>query len=176
MLGTLQKLFGHSELEMHGQDAYNGCVAQARNPVFYEQFGVPDTLEGRFELIVLHVWLHLTRTKETESPEQQRSIVEAFFKDMDQNLREFGIDMGIKKRMRAMADGYNGRITAYDTARDANDDTALKDAFARNIFGECDQPPSDGALTRLLAYAQAALAQPARASDWPALSLDTAGK
>lgn len=171
MLSTLRKLLRPDETELQGQDAYNGCAAQARNPVFYRALGVPDTLDGRYEMIVLHVWLQLTRMKEADTPEHTRALIEAFFADMDQNLREFGIDMGIKKRMRAMADGYHGRITAYDAAFAEPDDAALTEAFTRNIYGTLETAANPTNIAALCAYARSAASnQTALASEWPAIS------
>lgn len=136
---------------------------------------MPDTLDGRFELILLHLWLQLTRWENTQTPEMKRALIEAFFADMDQNLREFGIDMGIKKRMRAMADGYNGRLNAYDVALAETTDDALCAALGRNVFGTCEQPPTPAQLNTLAHYVRMAASQPVAASDWPALSLEAAG-
>ena len=169
MLQTLRRLFHPSEVQVQAQDAYIACTAQARNPVFYTKFGVPDTLDGRYEMIVLHLWLQLTRWGNSESDEKKRAIIEAFFQDMDQNLREFGIDMGIKKRMRAMANGYNGRLTAYDEALATNGDDALQAALTRNVYSTCEEAPKAEQVAALTHYIREAL-QPALASDWPALS------
>lgn len=173
MLQTLRRLFRPSEVQIQAQDAYIALTKQARNPIFYRELGVPDTLDGRFELIVLHLWLQLTRW-EASTNDSKRALIEAFFQDMDQNLREFGIDMGIKKRMKAMANGYNGHLTAYDAALAKGDDAALADAFARNIYSTADTAASDAQLAALTRYAREAV-QPALASDWPAVSFDAAG-
>jgi cytochrome b pre-mRNA-processing protein 3 len=120
---------------------YGAIVAQARAPAFYADYGVPDTVDGRFDLIVLH--LHLVLRRLRSEPEAVRDIGQALFDtfctDMDHNLREMGIsDMGVPRRMRAFGEAYYGRATTYDRALDAADDRELTEALARNVFGRAE--------------------------------------
>jgi cytochrome b pre-mRNA-processing protein 3 len=106
--------------------------ARAREPVFFRDFGVADTFDGRFDLLVLHAWLALDRLQVEGEHELAQSLVDALFVRLDDALREQGAgDMGMKRRMKKMADAFYGRLEAY---RAAGDETALAVALARNIY------------------------------------------
>lgn len=136
---------------------YGVIVAQARHPSFYADYGVPDTVEGRFDMIVLHLALLVRRLR--REPDGVRAlgqgVFDAFCHDMDSNLREMGLsDMAVPRRMRAFGEAFYGRAVAYDGALDASDDGALAAALARNIFGR-DDAAAPGT-QRLAAYVRAA--------------------
>ena len=123
------RLFRRSGRERAVDELYATVVAQARQPHFYAAWDVPDTAEGRFEMIALHAFLLLRRLK----AERQRTATLAqdffdlMFADLDRNLREMGIgDTGIGKRVKAMAQSFYGRIAAYDAGL-ADGDAALGD-------------------------------------------------
>ena len=131
MLARLKNLF-ISPPPSAAYPAYIALVERARNPFFYETLAVPDTLDGRFELIVLHLFL-LQQRLQGEDVEFSRSLSEYFFADMDQSLRELGVaDTGVRYRIKAMAKAYHGRLQAYSLA---NDETARLSALARNLYG-----------------------------------------
>ena len=117
---------------------YVSVVAQARNPAFYEGLGVPDSPEGRYDMVALHAYLVLDRVQadSTIDPQLSQALFDIMFADLDQNLRELSIgDTGVAKRIKKMAEGFYGRATAYDDALAENDgDVALKDVINRNIF------------------------------------------
>lgn len=126
---------------------YSSCVHAARQSFFYQNLGVPDTVDGRFDLLVLHMFLLLHRLK--ESPARATEIIDLFFADMDQNLRQMGVaDPGVGKRIRVMLDAFYGRIAAYESTR--TEDPALSATLIRNLYGTA--PVADGALPQLLAY------------------------
>lgn len=115
---------------------YGAIVAAARQPRFYADWGVPDSVDGRFDMIVLHMFLVLDRLGNqgpaTESFRQ--SLTDGFFLDMDRSLREMGVgDLGVSKKVRRMAEAYYGRLAAYAPAL-AGDEPALVAALARNVF------------------------------------------
>lgn len=113
--------------------AYIALVAQARNPFFYEARGVPDTIDGRFEMIVLHLFLLQHRMAATHE-EFARQLSEQFFADMDRSIREFGVmDTGVGKRIKRMGQAYNGRLLAY--TQGLTDRDAMRAALARNLYG-----------------------------------------
>jgi cytochrome b pre-mRNA-processing protein 3 len=104
---------------------YGTCLEHVREPRFYTEFGVPDTLEGRFDLLLLHSFLVINRVLEgagEESQEFNQALFDATFADMDQMLRTAGIgDMGVPKRMKKMMLAFNGRMHAYDAALKSDD-------------------------------------------------------
>jgi cytochrome b pre-mRNA-processing protein 3 len=116
---------------------YGTIVAQARLPIFYTKYGVPDTVEGRFEMIVLHQAL-ATRclARETTTSRFGAILFDRFCRDLDHNLREMGVgDLTIPKRMRAFGEAYFGRARAYDQALTARDGEACALALTRNVYG-----------------------------------------
>jgi cytochrome b pre-mRNA-processing protein 3 len=118
---------------------YNVIVAAARQPDFYVELGVPDTVDGRFDLIVAHVYLVVGRLK-TEAPQLSQELTDFFFVDMDRSLREMGVgDLGVAKRVRQMAEAFYGRVQAYDSGF-AQGDVALVDAVQRNIYAGATSP------------------------------------
>jgi cytochrome b pre-mRNA-processing protein 3 len=116
---------------------YGAIVAQARRPAFYRSFGVPDSLEGRLEMILLHAALLLRRLR-AESPEIRemgQRVFDHFCSDMDDNLRELGVgDLTVPKQIRRIGEAFYGRAAAYDAALDSRDEGALAGSLARNIF------------------------------------------
>jgi cytochrome b pre-mRNA-processing protein 3 len=105
--------------------------------VFFRDLGVPDTLDGRFEVLSLHVFLLLNRLK-GESPEAAafaQALFDTFFADMDRSLREMGAgDLGVGRRVKAMAQGFYGRVAAYETGLSAGDGELFQ-ALQRNLYG-----------------------------------------
>jgi len=131
MLQRLTQFFSPDPLKVRAQDLYIACVTQARNSFFYERLHVPDTLDGRFDMVVLHLFLLLRRMKGEEG--LARAVTDAFFVDMDRNLRELGVgDPGVGKRIRKMVDALYGRIAAYESTWE-NDHT-LQETLKRNIY------------------------------------------
>jgi cytochrome b pre-mRNA-processing protein 3 len=119
------------------RDLYGAIVAQARSVAFYSAYGVPDTVEGRFDLIVLHIVLLLGRFDRDGSPVRGigQKLFDVFCSDLDANLREMGTgDLAVPKRMRAFGEAFYGRQSAYLGALAAPDDRELENALARNIF------------------------------------------
>src|SRR5262245_5163238 len=95
---------------------YARIVEQARCATFYAEGGVPDTLDGRFEMVALHCFLLLRRLKDGGQAQRLgQAIVDLMFDDMDAALREMGAgDLGVGRRVRRMAEGFRGRTAAYD--------------------------------------------------------------
>jgi cytochrome b pre-mRNA-processing protein 3 len=116
--------------------AYARIVERAREPAFYLGWGVPDTLDGRFELLALHVFLVLNRLKREpgEAAVFAQELFDTMFADLDSALREMGAgDLGVGRRVQAMAKGLYGRIVAYD--RGLGDEAEMTAALRRNLFG-----------------------------------------
>jgi cytochrome b pre-mRNA-processing protein 3 len=133
---------------------YGAIVAQARNPALYTDFGVPDTVEGRFEMIILHLALVLRHLRAGEAEKAVgQQVFDAFCADMDRSLREMGVgDLGVGKRMRQMAEAFYGRAGRYDNGLSAGDAGEVAATIGRSVYGEADDPRA----RRLAAYAAAA--------------------
>ncbi len=114
---------------------YDTVVAQSRLPVFYDRFGIADTIDGRFDLIILHVFLMVNRMGQLGPGGRKLSqaLFDRMFKTMEPSLREMGIgDLGIPKHMKKMMKAFNGRLHVYHDAFESGAD--LQSAIARNIY------------------------------------------
>ena len=119
---------------LHGE-----IVAAARRPALYRDCGVPDTLEGRFEMMSLHGDLLLRRLGDLGATELAQEVVDRLFEGFDDALREMAIgDAGVVKRMTKFASAYFGRAAAYGPALTNGDEAALAEALARNALGSED--------------------------------------
>jgi cytochrome b pre-mRNA-processing protein 3 len=136
---------------------YGAIVAQARQPALYTAFRVPDTLDGRFDMVVLHGFLLFYRLK-TESEANRaigQEVFDIFLKDMDGSLREMGVgDISVPKKLKKMAEVFFGRVRAYDEALTAGDHAALVAAFERNVFPE---GAAEGAAEQLADYTESSV-------------------
>jgi cytochrome b pre-mRNA-processing protein 3 len=116
---------------------YGAIVAQARLPAFYVEFGVPDTIEGRFDLLVLHLVLVLHRLSQAGARGREfgQQLFDAFCRDLDGNLREMGVgDLTVPKRMRGFGEAFYGRQAAYLAALEAQNPADFENALSRNIL------------------------------------------
>jgi cytochrome b pre-mRNA-processing protein 3 len=132
---------------------YGAIMAQARNPVFYRSYDVPDTVNGRFEMVVLHAVLVLARleTEEAAIRWMGQAVFDFFCSDMDANLREMGVgDVAVPRKMKAIGEAFYGRKRAYEAAMAAPALAPLAAALGRNVYGA---PPGEAA-ERLAAYMQ----------------------
>ena len=135
---------------------YGTIVARARAPAFYQSYGVPDTVNGRLEMIMLHAVLLLGRLEgEAELRRLGQAVFDAFCRDMDASLREMGVgDLAVPRRMRGIGEAFYGRQTVYRKALTVPDQGPLAAALARNVFAGASGP--DGA-DRLAAYVRASV-------------------
>ena len=140
--------------ERAGFVLYGAAVAAARDPYLYAALGVPDTLDGRFDLVGLHASLLIRRLRHAPEPGAAlaQAVFDAMFADMDINLRELGVgDMTIGKRVRAMWEAFHGRASAYEAALDQSDNAMLAKAIARNLWrGDPAPEGAAAALARLM--------------------------
>jgi cytochrome b pre-mRNA-processing protein 3 len=136
---------------------YGAAVAAARDPYLYLTLGVPDTLDGRFDMVGLHAFLliHRLSTEPPLGPPLAQAVFDAMFADMDVNLREMGVgDLSVGKRVRAMWEAFNGRSAVYAAALEAQDTSALAASIARNVWRGGDAPEGAPAGLARLAFAQ----------------------
>lgn len=154
-----KRFFGRGERDDVAYALYNALVAQARSPGLYLHAGVPDTVEGRYEMVMLHAFLLLRRLKPLGEPARElgQRVFDVLFDDMDQTLREMGVgDLSVGKKIKGLAAAFYGRIAAYDEGLAAADGSVLEQALTRNVFAAAAVPrPAD----------VAALADYVRASD-----------
>lgn len=153
---------------------YGQIVDQARRPEFYRVCGVADSVQGRFEMIAMHLFLVLYRLKREgrAGAALAQDLFDIMFQDMDRNLRELGTgDLAVGKRIKSLAKGLYGRIAAYERGlapcgpgQDAAGGLAdlagesLEEALRRNVFAEAVAPPAAlGALADYLRRAAASL-------------------
>ncbi|HZP69632.1 MAG TPA: ubiquinol-cytochrome C chaperone family protein [Pseudolabrys sp.] len=127
-------------------------MAQARLPVFYREYGVADTVNGRFDLLVLHLALVLDRmAQDPQLLETGQALFDHFCSDMDHNLREMGVgDLSVPRQMRRVGEAYYGRAKAYRAALAHGSQDELADALKRNI--DAGREAGHAAVTRLAAY------------------------
>ena len=132
---------------------YTAAVEAARAPAFYRDLHVADTIEGRYEMIVLHVVVLLRRLR-AAGPGQGRlaqAVVDYMASDLDRSIRELGVgDLSVGKFMKRLGEGLYGRAKAYDAALDMNDEAELEQALLRNIY-DGEEPP-EGVLARVARY------------------------
>jgi len=131
------KLFRRTPRDDSIARLYGTIVAQARAPAFYQLYGVPDTVNGRLEMIMLHTVLFLRRLEGEAGPIRQfgQSLFDQFCRDMDDNMREMGVgDLAVPRRMRRVGEAFYGRQAAYRTALDAPGDDRLAAVLQRNVF------------------------------------------
>ena len=152
----LSDLFKRSMHKDQAHSLYTALVGQAREPAFYRHCGVPDSLDGRFELIVVHAALLLRRLRhEGEAGnELGQTVFDVMIDDMDQSLREMGVgDLAVGRRVKAMARAFFGRAAAYEAALSAADEDAgagLVEALGRNLYGTATA--DDGTVTAMAGY------------------------
>jgi len=134
---------------------YGMIVTQARETLFYRHLGVPDTVNGRFDLLILHLWTVLRRFRSTlGATSASQALFDRFCDDMDANLREMGVgDLTVPKRMQAFGEAFYGRAAAYDAAFAAGGE-ALALALRKNILNGEGMENAQ----RLATYAQTVMA------------------
>lgn len=168
------RLLGARPSKAAARRLHDSAVAQARAPALYARMHAPDTIEGRFELLTLHVLLLLDRLQgeDVETDQVRQALFDTYLRDLDGALREMGVgDLSVGKKMRKLGEAFYGRAKAYQDAF-AGDDVALAAVLARVVLA--DEAADGGALCVYVRAVRAALAsQPtaelaAGAVVWPA--------
>ena len=155
----LKRLFQAPKFEVESRALYRQIAERARQPVLFTRYGVPDTLDGRFEMLCLHAYavFHGLKGKGADADALAQAVYDAMFADLDGSLRELGAaDLGVGKRIKAMTEALNGRIQAYDR------DTELEQAIRRNVYGTV--APSDDQVRWMAGYLRGIRAALAAAS------------
>ncbi|MGC2854224.1 ubiquinol-cytochrome C chaperone family protein [Novispirillum sp. DQ9] len=131
---------------------YGALVDHARQAPFYTRLGVPDTVDGRFDMICLHAFLVIRRLQAEggEAPALAQKLFDTMFKDMDRNLREMGVgDLSVGKHVKRMAKAYYGRAAAYEHGMTAGREV-LEAALRRNLYRLAE--PTDAQVAAMAAY------------------------
>ena len=133
---VLQRLFRPRPSRLIGAVLFQQAARQARQPEFYQDLGVPDTVEGRFELYSLHVILLLDRLRGVsgDASEVSQAVFDAYLRSLDDALREMGVgDLSVGKKMRKLGEAFYGRAKSYEQAL-AQSPQALEAVIARTVF------------------------------------------
>ena len=145
--------FRPDPLRENAHALYAATGDHARLPCFFQELGVADTFDGRFDVLALHIHLLIRRAGRDEQPGPRfaQFLFEVMIKDLDQGLRLSGIgDIGIGHRVKKMTGAYYGRATAYDAALDSGTPGELEQAIRRNVYRE--SPPDAVVSEQLAAY------------------------
>ncbi|ENZ80316.1 MULTISPECIES: ubiquinol-cytochrome C chaperone family protein [Caulobacter] len=152
----LDRLLKPRPAKAAGAKLYASAVGQARSAAFYRDFGVRDSMEGRFELFSLHVIFLIERLKGQgeAAAETSQAVFDSYVKGLDDAFREIGVaDTSVGKKMKKLAGAFYGRLKAYDEAvASLPENTALIDFLARTAFEE----RAEGDVAALAAYVASA--------------------
>ena len=150
MLGVLNR---SSAREMPARRLYAATVARAREPVFCTELGVPDTLDGRFDLLTLHAWLVLDRLREARLGGISQGLMDTIFIGFDEGLRDLGAgDMCMGRRIKKLADAFYGRLKAYGAS---DGPEAMTEAVQRNLYRGAGDEAHARAVARYIESARA---------------------
>jgi cytochrome b pre-mRNA-processing protein 3 len=138
-MALFSRFFNKNKSRAKGTWLYEQALAASRRVPLYEAGGVPDTVDGRFDLLVIHVWMLIRRLNALEAHALGQEVFDAMFNDMDNALRELGTsDTSVGKRIKDMAKVFYGRTDLYNAAQSEGDEKALAEALSRNIFSDLE--------------------------------------
>ena len=125
---------------------YDPLVRHARLPLYYDRLGVPDTPEGRFEVLALHVALVVRKLfrDDEESRLLGQSLFDLMIADLDVNLRELGVgDLSVGKQVKRLAGQFYARLAVLDDAFNDGRTEALTPMLETNVHGAASPPPEE---------------------------------
>lgn len=135
-----RRWFRKDQTQSQAETLFEALNDAARAPALYAAAEAPDTVEGRFEVLGLHIFLAMRRLKR-DAPASDRlstALQEVFFRRLDDALREIGVgDLSIGRKIRGLAEAFYGRATAYDKAF-GEGPGAVAEALARNVFDSAE--------------------------------------
>jgi hypothetical protein len=142
MLGLVKKTAKNKPDKELIERLYNTAMDLARAPVFYTRFKVPDTVDGRYDLVCLMLSLFLFRIQQL-SPETAQAVFDYAFKDIERGLREAGVgDLGVPKHMKKMLQAFYGRSANYYEALEQKDVASLTAVMMRNLYNNDMNAPA----------------------------------
>jgi cytochrome b pre-mRNA-processing protein 3 len=160
----LDRLFRPRPAQAAGAALYARAVEQSRLAFLYEDFGAPDTVEGRFEIYTLHVVLILDRLRREGqgAGEVSQALFDTYVKALDHALREMGVgDLSVGKKMRRLGEAFYGRGKSYDAAFAPLPDTsALEALLVRTVYAGAPHPGISGLTAYVLGQRDALATQP----------------
>lgn len=160
----LDRLFRPRQTQTAGKALYAGLVSQSRTPALYETLGAPDTVEGRFEIYTLHLYLLMDGLKGqgTQANETSQALFETYVSALDHALREMGVgDLSVGKKMRKLAEAFYGRVKSYEQAFASLPDTAALEALlGRTVYAEADAGRAPDMAAYMLRQREALASQP----------------
>lgn len=163
----LDRLFRPKPTLVAGRALYAGVVNQARTPALYEALGAPDTVEGRFEIYTLHVFLLLDRLRRQgpQASDTSQALFDTYVASLDDALREMGVgDLSVGKKMRKLGEAFYGRVKSYETAFESLPDTsALNALLTRTVYAEAESAALPRLADYVIAQRAALAAQPLEA-------------
>ncbi|MCH9853125.1 MAG: ubiquinol-cytochrome C chaperone [Alphaproteobacteria bacterium] len=141
----------------HADILYSSIVAQARKQKIFSDWGVPDTPDGRFDSLVLHMVMVLYRLSHCDDSDVHRQfgkeLIEVMIEDLDHNFRELGVgDLAVGKRIKGMLKAFYGRMENYGQAFESQDEALLEQVVVRNIYRKSEKMPSEAQIKQLCAY------------------------
>ncbi len=140
MFGLLKK---KNPYEQDAYDVYERVMQHIREPELYTGFNIPDTFDGRYELLLVHAFMvieTLHEKDEASASDFNQALFDRIFIQMKITLREIGVgDVGIPKHMQKMMKAFNGRMHSYADALDAD---TLQVVLLRNLYGTVEEPSS----------------------------------
>ena len=163
----LDRLFRPKPTLVAGRALYAGVVNQARTPALYEALGAPDTVEGRFEIYTLHVFLLLDRLRRQgpRASDTSQALFDTYVASLDDALREMGVgDLSVGKKMRRLGEAFYGRVKSYETAFESLPDTsALNALLTRTVYADAESAALPRLADYVIAQRAALAAQPLEA-------------
>lgn len=158
-LGALLKPGGlKGRPQSPAETLYYKVLSASRDACLYADYGVEDSIDGRFDALCLlqSVMMRRLSGQEGHVKELAQGLFDAMFNDMDLTLREMGVgDMGVGKRVKLMSEAYMGRLKSYDEAISAGDKAALAQALRRNLYRQDDaHEKEDDLASHILAMAK----------------------
>ncbi len=149
----VRRLFSPAPERVRADRILARIIGHVRNPGFYQAGGVADTIDGRFDLMALHVaaMVHALRQQGQEGALAGRALEEAMFDNLDAAMREQGIsDMGVPRRMKSLSSAWFGRLIAYGKAFATSDPAEMSEILLRNLYRGV--PPSAPQIATMVDY------------------------
>lgn len=141
----VSRFLGRDVERRTAHEIYVKAAEASRQPLFYAQYDVPDTVEGRYDMLSIHIILLLRtlKTKKQETAKLAQLVFDVMFRNVDDTLREMGVgDLKVGKKVREYAEAFFGRALAYEEALAGKEPLAV--ALARNVYTSEDPAVAEG--------------------------------